>query len=265
MLVGGAAAVAAATTGGVLLRPHEGELVTGALDSSYAGRTVRWALALPPGSSGRDLPVCVVLHGKGGDHRMMLGGRGMDLPAVLDRHVRRGGAPFALCSVDGGNRYWHARAAGDDTGRMVSDELVPMLARRGLRTERFAALGWSMGGYGALHLAQRLGSDRVAAVAAVSPALWLRPGDSSRGSFDDREDFVRHDVFRDRSARLAGTAVRVDCGSRDPFLAAARAFAAGLEPHPAGGFEPGGHTERYWRRTAPAQLAFVGRALAGAG
>ena len=55
--------------------------------------------------------------------------------------------------------------------------------------------------------------------------------------------------------------VRIDCGDGDPFDNAARDFAAGLSPAPAGSFGIGGHDGRYWRRVAPAQLAFLGRAL----
>jgi len=47
----------------------------------------------------------------------------------------------------------------------------------------------------------------------------------------------------------------------DPFVDAARDFAAGLSPAPAGSFGIGGHDGRYWRRVAPAQLSFLGRAL----
>jgi pimeloyl-ACP methyl ester carboxylesterase len=117
----------------------------------------------------------------------------------------------------------------------VVEEFLPLLARLDgppLSTTRIGLTGWSMGGYGAVLLAERLGASRVAAVAAVSPALWTRASDAAAGAFDDAEDFARHDVFAGRE-RLRGLAVRVDCGSADPFVDAARAFVAG----PAG---PGG-------------------------
>ena len=241
-----------------------GPVLTGAFDSHLARRRTGWTVAYPPGSSAGDrLPVCVVLHGRGGTHREL---QSLGLDRFLADHVRRGGPRFALASVDGGDRYWHARRPGDDTGARVSDELLPRLAARGLATgptDRFAALGWSMGGYGALHLAQRLTSRRVAAVAAESPALWLHPGDSAPGAFDDADDFRRNDVFPRRSRRLAGVHLQVNCGQGDPFLHATRVFVSGLTPRPAGGFQPGGHDGGYWRRMAPAQMAFVGRALSG--
>ena len=72
---------------------------------------------------------------------------------------------------------------------MVVDEFLPMLAERGLLAgpgDRIGLLGWSMGGYGALRLAALLGADRVAAVAAVSPAMWSDPDDASRSGFRGR-------------------------------------------------------------------------------
>jgi hypothetical protein len=61
---------------------------------------------------------------------------------------------------------------------------------------------------------------------------------------------------------MRGVAVRVDCGLGDAFLPGARTLAARLDPAPSGGFEPGGHDQRFWRRQAPAQLRFVGTTLA---
>ena len=64
---------------------------------------------------------------------------------------------------------------------MVVDELLPLLAGRGVAAgpeDRIGLLGWSMGGYGVLHLGGLLGAERVAAVCAVSPALWTDPDDA---------------------------------------------------------------------------------------
>ena len=82
---------------------------------------------------------------------------------------------------------------------MIIQDLLPLLAAKGLATDRIALIGWSMGGYGALLLASRLGPSRVAGVAAASAALWQSPGDSAPGAFDDSLDFARNDVFARRS------------------------------------------------------------------
>jgi pimeloyl-ACP methyl ester carboxylesterase len=219
------------------------------------------------------LPVVVALHGLGGDENGVLG---LDLPGYLADAVAAGVPPFALAAVAGGTGYWHARRSGEDAGRMVTGEFLPLLSRLpgdvdgvrvpGLATaagDRVGFYGWSMGGYGALLLAEQLGAGRVRAVAVSGPALWEKAADTAPGAFDDPSDFARHDVFAGR-ARLRGVAVRIDCGDGDPFVDAARDFAAGLSPRPAGGFGVGGHEGRYWRRVAPGQLAFLGRALAAA-
>ena len=106
---------------------------------------------------------------------------------------------------------------------MLTDEFVPLLAGMGLATARLGLFGWSMGGYGALLLAETVGAARIAAVAADSPALWQRASDVSAGAFDGAADFAAHDVFARRD-RLAGVPVRIACGTADPFYPAVRAF-----------------------------------------
>ena len=64
-----------------------------------------------------------------------------------------------MATVDGGNFCWHARRCGIDPANIIVQELLALLARKGLDTERIALMGWSMGGYGALLLASRLGGS----------------------------------------------------------------------------------------------------------
>jgi S-formylglutathione hydrolase FrmB len=160
-----------------------------------------------------------------------------------------------VASVDGGDFYWHARKSGIDPGAMIIQELLPLLAGKGLATERIGLAGWSMGGYGALLLATELGPRRVAGVAAASAALWQSPGDSAPGAFDDSLDFARNDVFV-RRPTLARMPVRLDCGRDDPFIVANRAFALGL-PSAAATFDDGGHDEQYWSAHAGSQMTWL--------
>lgn len=238
-----------------------GPLRTGDFTSrARLGRSVGWAVAYPPGAGdGIRLPVLLVLHGRGGDH-MNAFGAGLGLDRFLADAVARGEPAFAVASVDGGDTYWHRRASGEDAGAMVTDEFVPLLGGLGLDVGRIAFLGWSMGGYGSMLLASRLGPSRVAGVAAESPAIWESASQTAPGAFDGAADYEAHTVFR-RQAQLARIPLRIDCGTGDPFYRATKAFVATLSPRPAGGFQPGGHDLGYWRRMAPAQLAFVGRHL----
>lgn len=230
------------------------------VSSARGGRTVGWSVTAP--SSPHALPVVVALHGYGDDHREFTDAS-LGYDRFLAQHVRDGGAPFAIAAVDGGNRYWHRRADGDDPAEMVVDEFLPLLQRMGLDTGRLGFTGYSMGGFGALYLAGALGSHRVRVVSALSPALWRSAGDTARGAFDDAADF-RTTTVLGRQTRLDGVAVRVDCGTGDGFEPAVRSYVAGFASghRPAGGFEPGGHTHGYWRRLAPAHIAFLGRHLA---
>lgn len=162
--------------------------------------------------------------------------------------------------MDGGDHsYWHPRRRSDAAG-LVTDEVLPMLAGRGLDVRQIGLLGWSMGGYGALYLAGIL-RERVAAAVAESPAVWHEAGQSAAGAFDDADDFDAHAIFG-RLDRLRGIPLRVDCGTGDGFAPVTRDLRAALSPTPEGGLQPGRHDYRYWRSQAPAQLAFVARHLA---
>ncbi|MCM3882562.1 alpha/beta hydrolase-fold protein [Frankia sp. R82] len=223
--------------------------------SAARGRQVSMVVVAPAGGA-RDLPVCLVLHGRGDDARGSVGLLGLD--ALLPGVIRAGVPPFALVTLDGGTTYWHRRASGDDPETMILEEVRPRLAAAGIRTTRLAAWGWSMGGYGALLLARRH-PDLVVAAAASSPAMWHTYGASAPGAFDSAADFAAHRVLGTGPA--PGVAYRVDCGSSDPFAAVSREAVTQLQPaeHSLGA---GSHNPTYWRSVAPAQLAFVGTVLA---
>ncbi|WP_460817778.1 alpha/beta hydrolase [Nocardioides korecus] len=243
-----------------------GRLVSGSFVSAARGGVrTGWTVAHPPAVPGRDgsapLPVLVSLHGLGGDHTTSFGHH-LGLDRFLADGVRRGLPPFAIASVDGGRGYWHRRPDGEDAGAMVLDELLPLLRRQGLRTDRVGLLGWSMGGYAALRLGAVLSEQRCAVVAAASPALWVRGEDASASGFRDPAEYAEFSVMG-HQRDLAGIPVRIDCGDDDPFRAATGTYVAGF---PAGSRPvfrpaPGAHDMDFWRRVAPAQLRFVARHL----
>jgi pimeloyl-ACP methyl ester carboxylesterase len=221
---------------------------SGRLDTGHwPGRRPRWRLALPRASKAP--PLVVVLHGRGGNADTTFD------PLGLQDHVARTG--LAVASVDGGDLYWHPRRSGADPGAVVTDDLLPLLRHETGYAGPVALLGWSMGGYGSLLLASDLGPRVVGAVVAESAALWTAPGASAPGAFDDRADFETHDVFAPSRTRvLARIPVRLDCGDRDPFVGANRAFARRL-PSARLTVDEGGHNTDYWRRHAGAQLDWV--------
>jgi enterochelin esterase-like enzyme len=235
-----------------------GEHVSGSLPSRWMQTETAFGIAYPAAHA-RDLPFLLVLHGRNNSQRDVFGK--LHLGAFLSDAVRRGVAPFAVVGVDGGDdSYWHARRSGVDPQRMILQELLPVLAARGLRTDRFALGGWSMGGYGAILLAERLGPSRVAALVPDSPAVWQRWRDSAPGAFDGRADFEAHDVLAS-AGRLSGIPVRVSCGTSDPFLPGVRDLLRRL-PSAERELGPGEHNAAWWQHAAPSQLAFAGHALA---
>ncbi len=281
MLLGGAGALAAAAgltaveagwlPGGFAGRERlpagvpataPGRLASGSFVSAARhGARTSWTVAYPPGPDRDGLPVLISLHGRGGSHRDSFAGS-LQLHRYLADAVHRGSAPFAIAAVDGGDHeYWHPRR-DTDPAAMVLSEFLPLLRGRGLDTSRVGLFGWSMGGYGALYLAGRLGPARTAVALAESPAIWHQAGQSADGAFDDADDFDKHAVFG-RLGLLDGIPLRLDCGSSDGFAVVTRDLRSALSPTPAGGISPGGHDAGYWRSQAAAQLRFAAEHLAG--
>jgi hypothetical protein len=241
-----------------------GEVTYEQFASARRGRDVTWGLALPPGGAADGLPVVLVLHGRGADAHYGFDVLGM--PEFLADHMRRGGRPFALVSVDGSDRYWHPRADGDDPLGMILDELLPRAADRGLRVDRIGVTGWSMGGYGSLLLARESEANRLAGVvitaaAASSPALFESWEASSKGAFDDASDWRRWGDLA-RHPDVTRTPLRVSCGTSDPFAEQTRVYREHCATEPEGGLGPGRHDAGYWRSVMPGHLAFLGEHVA---
>ncbi|MGA8847348.1 MAG: alpha/beta hydrolase-fold protein [Nocardioides sp.] len=277
LLLTGAAAITGAAAVGIGLNLDEkgtargdlddavapGPVVSGTFMSAARGRrgvqvSTRWALARPPGVSG-PLPVVVALHGHGGSSAALIE-EPWDLPGALARAVVRDGiAPFALATVSGGTSFWHERPWGEDAGAMVIDELLPMLlARPDVSTSRIGLLGWSMGGYGVLHLGAILGPDRVAAICASSPGLYETPRLAHPNGFRNAAEYRRFSVM-DAQADLTGIPVRIDIGTEDPFYPATRTYVDGFGPSAdvTATFGAGGHEIGYSQGVLPAELAFL--------
>ncbi|OIN22548.1 hypothetical protein A3649_02740 [Mycobacterium ulcerans] len=222
------------------------------ISAARGGIKTNWVIALPPGQTGLLRPV-IALHGKDGNAGMMLD---LGVEEGLAQLVKSGKPPFAVVGVDGGKTsYWHRRASGGDSGAMVLEELLPMLAAMGMDTSRVGFLGWSMGGYGALLLGARLGPARTAGICAISPALFSSFTGSAPGAFDSYDDWMAHRVVG--LPALNQIPLRVDCGTSDRFYFATRQFVNHLKNPPAGSFSPGGHDAEYWREHLPGELAWM--------
>jgi enterochelin esterase-like enzyme len=209
--------------------------------SAARGRTVDFYTAVPDGyGDGRGLPVCLVLHG--GSKRPS-DFAALGLGRFLTDAIRRGAAPFVLAGATGDRLAW-LPDGHDDPQRMLHDELPAWCAARGFDPSRLAAWGWSIGGYGALLLAETF-PGFVRTVAAFSPAVT--PGDA---------------VFRG-AARLAGTPIGLWCGRDDGLYTNVRALQKVLPAEPAAGeYRAGRHNFGYWSTVIPAAFDFIAAALA---
>ena len=272
-LVGGAALTGVAAAGVAVAGAHDGpvsepppDVTPASVDrGSFVSRhrpgvDTNWVVLRPPGAPAV-LPVVVALHGLRQDAETVVGSS-LYVDRYLTAAVADGVPPFAVVAVDGGTSYWHRRPDGEDTGAMVVDELLPLIAEQGLDVSRIGLLGWSMGGYGALRLAGLLGPDRVGAVVASSPAIWQDGGDASSSGFVDAAEYAEYSVLGHQDD-LAGIPVRVDVGTGDPFYRAVQDYVDGFadDAEVTSTFRPGAHDAAYWRRMLPAQLRFLGRGV----
>lgn len=236
--------------------------VTGSFRSAARRREVAFAISYPPGyAPGAKLPVCLALHGYAADAGTAIAAA--RYPEFLAGALRDGVAPFALAAPDGGDGYWHPHAADDPLGMLV-DEFLPLLAARGLRTDRVAVAGWSMGGYGAL-LAALTHRDRFRAVVATSPAVFHSYDDAravNAGAFDSADEWARYDVTA-RAREFAGLPVRIAIGAADPFTPAVRTLRDRLPDPGAVRIGTGCHDTDYWTSVAPEQVRAISAALAG--
>ena len=225
---------------------------------------VQYLVAYPPNvAAGASLPVCLFLHGHGGDatdleefgyHRMLAGATAAGVP------------PFVLAAVDGGDGYWHPRADGDDPLRMGLDDVPVVLAQHGLPVSPMAVLGISMGGFGAL-LALSEEPARFVAVAASAPAFWFsfdEAQDANPAAFDSAEDWLTWGDLRKRTKQLAGHVVRLDCGAADPFEPNLRTLREQLPDPSVVNIAKGCHDAAFFRSVAPGQLKLIGEALTAA-
>jgi enterochelin esterase-like enzyme len=241
-----------------------GPAVSGTFHSVARNCTVEWTISYPPGHRPGDrLPLVLALHGYGGTHAYPIG----PVQPVRLLASTLDGRPLpamAIAAVDGGNGYWHAHP-GDDPMRMLIEEFLPMCHRRGLGLgggRKIGLTGESMGGYGALLLAEQH-PGLVAAVAPISPAVWTTYADSQNANpdaFTSATDFAQHDVIT-HAAALRGLPVRIASGRDDPFHPYVQALKDVL---PAGAqvrFPPGLHNDTFFGSQAMPSLAFLGRHL----
>ena len=236
-----------------------GPSLSGTFYSQARNRSVGYTIAYPPGARPDDrLPLVIMLHGYGGNHDNAVSGMS---PAQALALRSAGGplAPMAMVTVDGGDGYWNPHP-GDDPMKMLTGELIPLCQRRGLGTasHRIGVMGISMGGYGALLLAEKH-PRLVAAVAAISPAIWTSYAQAkaaNAGAYASAADFAADDAVT-HAAALAHLPVRVAAGYADPFYPGVRVLASVLPSGAVVDFGNGCHDGSFFTAQEPPSLAFL--------
>lgn len=236
-------------------------VTSGRFASDAMRGSMPWLVALPDDHDpdNETLPLVLCLHGAFVNADRVVAGVGF--PAFASQ----AGLRLALAAPGGGGTlYWHPRADGRDPLGWALDEFLPMVEARfrvGGSRQRRGAIGWSMGGHGALLVAQER-RDLASAAVALSPAVWPSYDAALSGhdyTYDSATDWQRYGVFQ-RLDELDGVAVRVDCGDADPFAPTARQLLARI-PGVVGGIEEGCHDDGFWRRRTPTALRFLAEHL----
>ncbi|ADG98953.1 putative esterase superfamily protein [Segniliparus rotundus DSM 44985] len=294
LFVGGAGAVVAAGAGAVLWSSGDSKTApgeTGASKSATArqqsypeseegrfasaargGVDTKWSIQRPAGVHSVLHPV-ILLHRQGDDHTSPF--RDFQLSEALSTAVAGGVTPFALCSVDaqlpnGADSFYHARSAQGktvDSGKMILDEFIPLLATKGLDISKVAFWGWVMGGYGALRLGalyEQAHPGSVVGIVAVAPALGIRNPPLS-GSFDGSDDYQKNAVsnYLDTLRKIP---LRIDSGRSGSYVDGARALINQLAPTQVqGGIASSGNSEEqaFLKSLVPDELAFLGKSFSG--
>jgi pimeloyl-ACP methyl ester carboxylesterase len=145
---------------------------------------------------------------------------------------------------------------------MVVDELIPLCQHKGLGVtpKKIGLMGISMGGYGAIGIAERF-PGLASAVAAISPAVWTTYAEAhaaNAGAFASAAAFDRGDVITHASA-LKGVDLRIASGVDDPFHPGVEKLVSVLSSRSSEVFFAGCHTDAFFLEQEPPSLAFLAR------
>jgi len=240
--------------------PSDYVVTTGSLQSSAMHAAVPWEVAMPRSGHGEGpLPLVLALPGEGGNQHDFATGNG------LLGYATAAGMRMCFVSVgDVGSTYYHPRTDGTDYFSFIVEELLPTIEQRfqvgGSRARR-GVYGWSMGGFGALLIAQKR-PELICAAVGSSPAVFPSYDAAITGhpaTFDSAADWARWGVW-DHAATMGRVPVRIDCGEEDPFGATANALLRRI-PGAIGQVGSGCHKTSFWRRTATTQLQFLASQL----
>ena len=238
--------------------PAQG-LVESEFFSQELGRDVRHCLWMPARAQNTRVPLLLVLHGRGRHRRSLI-----EQPGVIESLQS---VSFAIAFPDGDDGWWiDAPAMASAHYQSMLLEFISVVENRypaGGCAEMRAVTGWSMGGFGAVSLAQNH-PDLVCAVSSMIGLLDFPAGEGypvPLGRFGrDRQVWIAFTPSA-KAKRLRGKAVAVFSCSDGFDAPQNRAFhealkREGIEHH----YEvlPGGHTMKTVLLAWPKVLEFHG-------
>jgi len=259
------------------------------MPSRILGHPVVYCVLLPPGyevNRSRRYPVLYQLHGLGDNAQMLLRSGGFSL--LQDVWERRQAGEFIVVTPEGGASFY---INSQDGRRRYEDfflrEFLPFIESRYRvrRGRNFRGVGgFSMGGYGALHLAfshpKLFGSVSAHSAALIDaakvPAMSVGQGPAPAnvqllgdvfGSPFDRAFWERNSPLTlARRNDLAGLKIYFDCGAQDDYgfnVGAQELDQVLTSRRVAHEFHlyPGGHTGAYFLEHWTASLQFHSRAF----
>lgn len=210
-------------------------LVRDSFDARSTGTRIDFCLLAPSDlREGERLPLVLHLHGAMSSAASLEQAKGAYEEAWSQGELPR--AVIACASTPTLGGFYIDHPGGPRFETLIADELPEIVAARFALDGTRAAIGFSMGGYGALKIAFRE-PERYAAVAALCPVIFPgetpgsvpernRPsilGELHRAMGEDDATYARNSVpgvlraRRDR-IRAAALEVFVDCGDQDEFL-----------------------------------------------
>lgn len=169
-----------------------GEIRHVELPSRALARNWNVNVYVPDDATGKDVPLIVLLHGRGGNYKdWEMGG---DIKATLDAMIANNEMPPSVVVMPDGFNCWYLDMPDCKVETAIMRELIPYATKQfnagKSRGTRYIA-GLSMGGYGALNIALKYPSE-FSAAGLLSPAVYtpLPPSNSSA-----RKDFAKNNQF----------------------------------------------------------------------
>jgi S-formylglutathione hydrolase FrmB len=183
-----------------------GELQHKSVASTALHRDMTFTVYVPDGYQTSDLhyPVLYLLHGAGGDEKAWVEHGGIRERA--DRLIASGAIPPTIIVMPGCRSCWWVDGAKDQAETAFWNDLVPSIASSYRTIESKAGrlvAGLSAGGYGSVRFAMKY-PDRIAAVAALSPAVYaVTPPTNSSARNQTQSPFLGQDGQFDQASWTA--------------------------------------------------------------